>query len=580
MQGWVGMKPLRVQALMTKLQTQRTQIDDLERQLASVQNQLNWEILSKGDIDQTLQRARTKIKRRRELLENVERLMRESIDEFHAADKLKTEQKSALEYWSSLGKGAATAVAGLSSLAIAGKDALWNKVGSIFQTGGYGGNSIPEMRVWYKMDTNPMKDKFKELINGGSSYTEIPSNLIVSTPDPVQRKLDVQDVKNLATKATGIINGINGSIGKFSAKKEELWNEFQENRQQEVADARERGLQGEKPDGMLLYTNYKAYSEQLEAWKSTLSEEELAAYEAYLESLEEEEEEEKNLWDTIGDKLGEAKEAMAGGFTAAGEFVGDRVDDAKDAVGGWVDNQVEDFKTNWEGLIEDGKEVISNVNDFVDEHPEIKYAAGTIGNYALSMADVVAGTTAFSSGNIVLGVAKLYTASNSLLDSYQDAVALGNQEFGYMFRALGKNDDADFHFELAETNAGYNGFTGVFKEMGEDDPVGKYLIATFETADTAASAVSIVGGISSLYSNIGNIKSVADLPKCYFNWKTSDGSVLSNADQFYSNASTIYKTIKGIGEENGFDVVGSMIKPVGIGVKIAKLIQEKIDEEE
>ena len=291
-------------------------------------------------------------------------------------------------------------------------------MGSIFQTGISSGSSITGMYGWSRFDTNPMKDEFNKLINGGSSYTEIPDDLIIATPDPAQRKLDVQDVKNLATKATGIINGINGSLGKFNAKKEELWNEFQENRQQEVEDARERGLQGEKPDGKLLYTNYKAYMEQKEAWKSTLSEEELAAYEAYLESLEEEEEEEKSFFGKIKDALCEGIESEKenwNGFT--------------EEVGGIIDNQVEDFKTNLDGLteevggwvddrVEDYQEFVSDVNDFIDEHPSAKYAFNAVTGIGGFFGNMVSGATALATNRPVECLSKSYSALN---DFYQGA---------------------------------------------------------------------------------------------------------------------------------------------------------------
>lgn len=561
MQGWVGMKPLRVQALMTKLQAQRTQIDDLERQLASVQNQLNWEILSKGDIDNALQRARTKIKRRRELLENVERLMRESIDEFHEKDRLKTEQKSALEYWSSMGKGAATAVTGLSSLAIAGKDALWNKVGSIFQTGGYGGNSIPEIRVWYKMDTNPMKDKFKELINGGSSYTEIPSNLIVSTPDPVQRKLDVQDVKNLATKATGIINGINGSIGKFNAKKEELWNEFQENRQQEIADARERGLQGEKPDGMLLYTNYKAYSEQLEAWKSTLSEEELAAYEAYLESLDEEEEEEKTFFGKIKDVLCESIESEKDNWKGFTEEVGDI-----------IDNQVEECQTKWDGFteevggfvndrVEDYQEFVSNVSDFVDEHPTVEYAFNAVTSAGSFFGNMVSGATAFANGDPIKGLSKTYGAINSFYKGSENLVALSEVGFGKLFDAIGQSEIAQEYYSDAEMHGSIGGLAD------EIAPANETVAGFLEFCDTVNAGYSVFTGLSSMASGITGAQSIGEVASNFFSWKSSEGTAISDADAFFSNAGIIFNAAEGIGTGQISDVFASFLKPGGLAEK-------------
>ena len=548
MQGWVGMKPLRVQALMTKLQTQRTQIDDLERQVASVENQMNWEILSKGDIDQTLQRARTKIKRRRELLENVERLMRESIDEFHAADKLKTEQKSALEYWSSLGKGAATAVTGLSSLAIAGKDALWNKVGSIFQTGGYGGNLIPKI-------PGHLESRHDLLVASGhapsfSSLTEIPDNLILATPDPKITGKAEQYIAMIEKSNSGSLPG-HYQYTKYGYKSKTAEDLYRE--------AISKGSAGEEPDPRLFLANRALYDVQYDAFKSTFTEEEWEAYQeaksARAEAKRAEREAAKPLYEKIGDKIGETVDNAV--ETACG-WVDDRVVDVEN----FVDNQVEDFKTNWDGIVTD-------VIDFVDEHPEIVYATETVGSFVNIMGDAISGGVALGQGNIPKFVSKTYSACNNLIDTGQNASAVLESISAEFYEANGKIDKALECWESAENYANRDGLKGEFEEM--DTPMGDALATGFGVLDTVNKAYSAVTGIESMFTDVVNAESPKEIIQPFFNWKTSDGTAISDADAFFSNAKTIFGVGEGIEKGRLTDVLESIIRPAGVGGKYGDL---------
>lgn len=545
MQGWVGMKPLRVQALMTKLQAQRTQIDDLERQLASVQNQLNWEILSKGDIDNALQRARTKIKRRRELLENVERLMRESIDEFHEKDRLKTEQKSALEYWSSMGKGAATAVTGLSSLAIAGKDALWNKVGSIFQTGVNGGNFIRgisgDVRPLLGPKTDP--NEFAGHLTF-SSYTEIPDDLILATPDPEITGKAEQYMAMIEKSGSRSLSGYYQYMeyGYKSKTAEDLYRE-----------AISKGSAGEEPDPRLFLANRALYNVQYDAFKSTFTEEEWEAYQeaksARAAAKRAEREAAKPLYEKIGDKIGETVDNAV--ETACG-WVDDRVVDVEN----FVDNQVEDFKTNWDGIVTD-------VNDFVDEHPEIVYATETVGSFVKIMGDAVSGGMALGQGNIPKFVSKAYSACNNLIDTGQNAEAVLLSIEAECYKANGKIDQALESWAEADLRANKDGLKGEFAAM--DTPIGDALATGFGVLDTVNKAYSAVTGIESMFSDVVN-------GECFIiNWKTSDGSALSNADTFFSNAKTIFGVGEGIEKGSLNDVLESIIRPAGVGGKYGDL---------
>ena len=483
--GWVGLRVLRVQALMTKLQTQRTQVENLERQLASVQNGLSWEIASKGDINNALQRARAKLKKKEEQLATMERLMRESIDDFRAADRLKTESKSALEYWSSWGKGAA-AVTGFTSLAMAGKDALWNKVGDVFGTGKGVGSTGTDVLVL------------------------MPESSYHGTPDPMQRKLNVKDLKKLAANAMGVINSTSGKLSEtmdsIPARSKELWNEFQDTKAKEIENAREQGLEGQKPFPGLQMWNYKAYQEQKKAYMSTLSEEEKAAY---LASLMDEEEKEKSTFDKI-------KDGLCKGINDFIEGEKENWSGFMEETGDWVENQVEDFQTNWDG-------VVSDVNDFVDEHPSVQYTLDTAESFGKTMGDAISGSMALAKGDYIKFASKTYSAWNNITDTGQNANALLSHGIGNLFGALGNEDEAQFWKEYAASEADKDGIKNELVPA-----LGSGAGTVIDVLDTVNATYSTVTGLTSLVSGVAEAESIGEVFQSFSSWKTSDGSAISS----------------------------------------------------
>lgn len=568
MNGWVGLQPLRVQALMTKLQAERSKLADLESRVLSVQNSLSWEIASKGDVNDSLQRARNKIRRRGELLSLLEGMLREAVDSFDATDRKGSEAKNALSYWASMAVGGSTILTSLTSLGMSCGDRLFEKFGNIFGTGNAGSF------------VNSIGVKWGE----NQSTSPLPEEGILGTPAPAEEKSFFESVTSVTKNVSSKLDNSIGWIGNNVQLSEE--------------EAHQRGLNGEKPDGKLLITNPKAYSEQLKAWKSTLSEEELAAYEAELEARERERETEreanKPLYKKIYNKLGDASEGVAKAaknvakkaekkIDAAGEWIedkaewaGDKIKDGVEWTGEKIAEGVEDFKVNWNGMIDEGKQIIDNatgeVNDFLEEHPGVGYTVEAVGSTVEFVGSVASFCGKVATNPVGAFVGGYDTTVNKFFNMAQDDVALFNYGVGKIFEAIGTpkaNANAQYYYEEAELYSEMDGMAGMLRSEGLET-FGDVVTAV----DMAAIGYSAVTGGASAIDNFFKGEGV----KAIINWTNPENGIgimkkIGYYDDVISNISIIKDTGESFLEKDMMGIISSWVSPVKSWSKIEGLFE-------
>lgn len=578
MNGWVGLQPLRVQALMTKLQVERSKLADLESRVLSVQNNLSWEIASKGDVSDSLQRARNKIRRRGELLSLLEGMLREAVDSFDATDRKGSEAKNALSYWASMAVGGSTILTSLTSLGMSCGDRLFEKFGSVFGTGNAGSFVS---NIFSNIGTGHTGNMYQN-----QSVTPIVDSMVLGTPDPTEFEENHEYEKLLRGEGTVFIDKITPE------KQKEL-----------VEYARKKGLNGEKPNSQLFFTNREAYDAQYEAWRSTFTEEEWAEYKAEKAAKKAEREAEKEankpFYQKIGDRLGDAgggvvKAAKSAAkkaekkIDAAGEWiedkaewVGEKAGEAVEWAGEKIEEGIEDFKVNWNGLSEEISEVAQSqvdefdelwegfnekLDNYAEEHPMAMYVLETAESGVGFLGTMVSGAQAFATGNPIKGISAGYAAWNKLMDTGQNANATLNQAIGYAFDFFGEGDIAQEYYDYAAGEAGLDGLAGQLGQI--DGKVGDVASVVVSGVDNVNAIYSGITGIASITGGIKNVENVKDVGKLLINWKTSDGTPISHYDALFSNTESLITIKKALLEGNGGDILKTVFKPIKSTLKI------------
>lgn len=577
MSEWVGLQPLRVQALMTKLQAEKSQLADLEGRVLSIQNNLSWQITARGDVADALQRARNKIRRRGELLAELEGVLRNAVDSFDATDKKRSDSKNALSYWSAVTAGGGAWAAGLGSLAMSCGDRLFDKFGSIFGTGTGGASTAI---VFNDFLHSRQGGNVSGLDFGGvgsvlkSTMSSFPEETVLGTPAPFQENKLYEQI----LRGKGELWGYSEKHAMKNINREEL-----------LAYAKAKGLSGEKPVAGLLLEDKELFEAQYNAWRSTFTDEEWAEYQAEKAAKraarEAEKEANKPLYEKVYDKLRDTNEGVAKAaknfkkdaeekLEAAGKWVGEKVEGGVE----WAGNKAEEIATgvkegvgelkeDWKEFKTDAKEnieeVTQNVNNFLDEHPKIRYTVDAIEGGAGVVGGVISGAGAIATGNYAKAVSCGYGAWNSFIDMEYSMGAFGNRLAGDFFKKIGNDDEAAFWYGLETEYAEIDGVADALESVG-----GESLAGIARGLDYTNGIYAGVTGLGSVFSGISNASNGAEAIKTLFNWKTSDGSVFSNYDSSISNFGNIVAGGRAILEGEGLDFFSSIFAPVKGAKKI------------